>query len=280
MPQEAPDAYEARVRSELQRFYRETVIEVLDAGHTDRDYWLSKVSGIRDELRRADQRALRAVRDLPTLSRPVNAIFRDTYTLDNPHVRPPAMRGSCPVTRSTETDGRSVADPELIVEVQLASALSPRLEAFRQAYADDAHRCWIAVERAETSRVRQQRTSEVRDALRRLATLGVVEFALPPQFLSDSDWGRIVDYSPGRFVLRSDLAERDTLFAPPPPVARLTFLDEDAAARADVVSATMSASRPFHLIVMPIDTPEPALTSRHIFDMRRSLNWRDFVEAL
>jgi hypothetical protein len=168
----------------------------------------------------------------------------------------------------------------LIVDIDLEPSLSERLEAIRQEYADEANRCWIRMPLAETASARQGRTRELREAVRRLLSLGVIEFCVPPAALPDAYWARVINYSPQRFILHVDATERDSLLYPPFSVPRFTLLDETQASSAAAASATMSASRPLHIIVLPLDTRDPTHSSRTVFQMRRSIHWHDFLESI
>src|SRR5207249_4863463 len=124
LPDENDDDFEERQRRTFERFAREVVVRICDPRHWDKAHWNSVVARTRMELRSADEEGVRLVRELRGLRRPLNDIFRQVYSLQDPIVRPPRVAGSCPITRRQNTVSFRAPDPEVTTIAQTGAALS------------------------------------------------------------------------------------------------------------------------------------------------------------
>ena len=96
---ESDQRFEERRRLILERFAKEVAVRIRDTCHSDKAHWDDVVAKTRATLRSADEEGIKAVKELRDMRRPLNEIFRQAYTLENPIVRPPILAGSCPTTR-------------------------------------------------------------------------------------------------------------------------------------------------------------------------------------
>jgi hypothetical protein len=268
--------FEERRRVELAKFYREVVVQVLDGRHSDRHHWDSAVQRVRDGLRASDERDLTDVIGLRDLQRPINEIFRRLYTLTQPSSEPPALHGSCPVTRARGSDHYAQLDPPLLTLDSVQDDCDPRLEEFAQRLADESRRCWIALEPPTNDRRRHRRIEEMRTAVWRLAAMGIVEFALPEHMLSTSDWQQVSMYSPHRFVVRSDLSG-ESASVRPMPLRRVSYIDR---ATERFVGAIMGIARPMHIIIVDPSIADPLMPNRTVLSTRRHSRWDDFLNEI
>lgn len=276
-PGESDEALFARRRRELERFYREVVVDVRDARHSDLSHWAMVVKTVRSDLRAADQRDLDSIIELRDLKRPLNEIFQELYTLTEPSSQPPPLRGSCPITRARLTDRYSGLEPELLTLQLVVEHRNDILEALASRLADESQRCWIAVEPPTDSRRRARWLEELRAVLRCLAACGISEFALPHHACSAADWHQLSAYSPHRFVVRSDLACGDPAHARPMPLRRFSLVDDTSP---EAVAAIMSVSRPLHIIAVSASALDPLIPTRTVLATRQHARWDDFLAEI
>ncbi|WP_437931104.1 protein DpdF [Sorangium sp. So ce291] len=277
---EDDDAFELRRHEAVQRFRREIAVRLRDVRHSDQAHWDTAVSGVRAALRRADQGSYQAVVELHSLTRPLNDMFRDAYTLANLGVIPPRLRGSCPVTRSAGIVHHVSADPEVTSIRRTAASISPPLSRALDPCRDHAGRCWISYEPPDGTRAERKWHGEVRALLRHLVAGGVIELALPGYLLDDDTWDRLVDYSSLRFLLRaSPPSSTCDPYAPELPVPRLTLIGGRCA---DVpsIAGSMQIHRPLHILVLPRHARDPRHPGRNLLDIERHLDWNDLLARL
>ncbi len=271
---ESDDSFERRRAEELRRFYREVVVQVIDPRHSDQAHWMDAVQATRNALRSVDQSELTDVLELRDLRRPLNEIFRKIYTLTDPISEPPVLRGSCPVHRSRGSDQYTFVEPEVLTLDTVEDHLAEPLRSFACRYADASGRCWVTFERPKQGRDRSRWTEELRELLRRFASCGIVEFALPDVGVLPLDWQQIAAYAPSGFVARADLECGDTPHSRPMPLRRFSLLFDDGAVG---VAKIMQICRPLHLIVIPNTTVDPVYPHRVVAETRRHARWSDLV---
>ncbi|WP_437763395.1 protein DpdF [Sorangium sp. So ce281] len=273
-------AFERRRNEAIQRFRREIAVRLRDVRHSDQAHWDTAVAGVRAALRRADQRSYQAVAELRSLTRPLNDVFRDAYTLADLGVIPPRLRGSCPVTRSAGIVHYVSADPEVTSMRPTVASISPSLSRALDPCCDHAGRCWIFYDPPDGTRAERKWHGQVRALLRHLIIGGIIELALPGDMVDDDTWDQLVDYSPLRFLLRVSPASSDyDPHAPELPVPRLTVVGARGA-NVTSIAASMQIHRPIHILVLPRHARDPRHPTRALLDVERHLDWNDLLARI
>jgi hypothetical protein len=139
-PEETVADFENRRARAFEQFSREVALRVEDPLLSDKAHWNDVVALTRGGLRASDERAVALVRELRDLRRPLNEIFREVYTLTDPYVRPPAISGSCPVTRQRRTVSFESSDADLTLPTQTDCILSTELVRALLGCSDEAGR--------------------------------------------------------------------------------------------------------------------------------------------
>lgn len=269
-PGEDADTMALRHQQELSRFYREIAIRLGEWSPADPAYWRETVANLRRLLYGQDARAYDLIRELLNLTRPLNDIFTEVYTLRNPSARPPRLWGSCPFTRARNAVSFVSADPETIPLVRASPAADTDLVRAVGPCTDDARRSWISYMQppSETLELRHWR-QRITIVLRQLAARGVGEFRLPEGMLTPKEWMQILAVAPNQFIVRasSDADPFESLHLP-----RLSFLDHTETSK-PLLDEILRLPRPLHIIMVPRDAPDPsrrgaALLERvHHFDV-------------
>lgn len=272
-------AYEERRRQTLERFFREVAVRIVDPRHLSKNHWDDMVASTRTALRAADEKSLRLVMELRSLGRPLNDIFREIYTLQNPVTRPPRLSGSCPVTRNRGEVSFRSAEPEVAGMERTSAILSADFEQALAPSADEAGRCWVSYETiiGDPRGSRRWRES-VLSLMRYAVAAGVVELSVPDGLLSTSEWSQLISRSSHRFIIRTP-AESDNRFIPEPPVPRLTLLSE-VQARSRELEWAMTADRPRHVLIVPRSTLDSSNPNRRLLDLVRHLRIEDLLSRL
>lgn len=278
-PREDEAIFEERRRQALERFSREVAVRIIDPRHSDKAHWDRSVAATRAALRAADQEGVRLVRELRDLRRPLNEIFREVYTLDDPIVRPPLVAGSCPITRLRGVVSFRSPDPEVTTIVKTAAVLSVGFERALAACADEVGRSWVSYEETtgDAREVRRWR-ERVLSLLRYAVAGGISELSIPDGVLSSSDWSQLTSRAPLRFLIRTKATTHDRL-TPTAPVPRLTLVgirDVDARDLEEV----MIVDRPRHVIVVPRGVADPTRPHRRLLDVVRHLPIEDLLSRL
>lgn len=276
-PDESDEAYAARVDRAFEVFSQEVAIRNVDARHSDKAHWDHVVHGARRALRQADEEALALVLELRDLKRPLSEILRDVYTLANPPVTPPRITGSCPVTRRRQTVSFASDPPTVTGLTRVAGRITPLLDHALRPSIDDAGRSWIAYAALmyDTRHQRKQREN-ILSLLRFAVQGGVIELAVPDDFLGQGEWSLLRASSPTGFLMRA--VEDDDLSLPTQAVPRLTFLSEADADRD--IGRAMIVHRPRHILLVPKEVRDPDNPNRGLLDIVRHLSLDDLLSRL
>jgi hypothetical protein len=271
-------AFEERRRRVFETFSREVGIRLLDPRHSDPRHWEEVVAATRATLRAADYESATLVQQLRNLQMPINDIFREVYTLSDPHLQPPRLAGSCPITRRTKTVSFQSTDPEVMGIKSAAVMLSSELERALAPSKDEVGRFWIAYDAIpKESREFRKWHERLFHLLRYMVSGGVVELSLPQALLSGTDWTQLTMRSSGHFVIRASASEGQG--SGQPFVPRFTFVDPKRNGPAEL-EQIMMIYRPQHIIVVPRATTDPRSPHRRLLDMVRHLSIEEIVDRL
>jgi ATP-dependent DNA helicase RecQ len=276
---ETEEAFEVRRRRTFERFAREVAVRISDTRHWDKDHWNSAVAHTRASLRSSDEEGFELVRQLRNLRRPLNDIFRQVYSLEDPIVRPPRVAGSCPITRKLNIVSFRSPEPEVTAITDTAAALSSDFERALASCSDDVGRAWISYEEVlgdarETRRWKERLLS----LLRHSVTAGITELAIPEGTISNREWTQLTARASLRFLVRAT-PDMDDQRTPAAPVPRLTIISQRNSASMDLERA-MIVHRPRHVIVVPRGVPDPMQPQRRLLDVVRHLSIEDVLARL
>ena len=279
LPDETDERFEARRRGTFERFAREVAVRISDTRHWDKAHWDSAVAHTRATLRSSDEEGVALVRELRDLRRPLNEIFRQVYTLEDPIVRPPRVAGSCPITRKLNIVSFRSPEPEVTAITDTAASLSADFERALAPCSDSAGRAWISYE-AVLGDARETRRWKERllNLLRFSVAAGISELAVPDASLSSREWSQLTARATFRFLVRAttDMDDRST---PAAPVPRLTLIAQNPLVPEDLERA-MIVHRPRHVIVVPRSAPDPTQPRRRLLDVVRHLSIEDVLARL
>lgn len=275
---EDPSAFEERRRRVFQDFARQVGIRLLDPRHSDKKHWETIVARTRETLRAADYESAKLVRQLRDLKVPLNDLFREVYTIDDPPVQPPRLAGSCPITRASNSVGFDSTDPEVLGLTSTGEELSAELERALDPSRDEAGRFWIAYDAApKEARELRKWHGRVLSFLRYLVSGGVIELCLPQGVISRTDWIQLTLRSSQKFLIRCSASDDHS------PgrgcVPRFTLVDEKHNGAVEM-EQIMMVYRPRHIILAPDDTTDPRSPNRHLFDMLGHLSMNEALARL
>jgi hypothetical protein len=275
---ETEEQFAQRRRDVFQRFVAEVVVDISDSQHCNRRHWDSVVARTRARLYAADRQSFDLVRELLSLTRPLNELFRDIYSLADPDIGPPYVAGSCPITRSRGSDTFAAPAPDAIECTVTLSSVDPSLQELVAKYSDAAHRGWVLMPSPGSDLSLQRRThDEVLRCLMLLVHRGILEVGVPDGYFSQRDWDHLRTNSPISFVVRG--GSEDNPFSPPPPLARATVLSVLALPPAQIEKA-MSLQRSTHIILFPDHAVDPRQPARRLRDIVPYCTLDDFISRL
>lgn len=277
-PDEDLARYELRCKDILKRFSREVAVRILDSRHLDKSHWDGVVAQTRVALRRGDEHGLALVQELRNLKRPLNEIFRETYTLSDPPVYVPRMMGSCPVTRRNGTVSFTAADPELTLLGKTDLTLSVALQRALSPCSDSGGRYWVAHDGipGDPRELRRWHENFI-SLLRYVVAGGVMELSVPDGTLSPKEWSQLIMRSANNFIIRAPQIEDGSAAAWQVP--RLTLIGAQPL-NIETVEQSMIVNRTHHIIVVPRSLQDPLARQRRLLDIRRHLSIEDILARL
>ncbi|MBK9170711.1 MAG: ATP-dependent DNA helicase RecQ [Bryobacterales bacterium] len=283
-PQLQPNENETEVqfadrrKAILQRFVAEVVVDIQDSQHSNQQHWNSIVTRTRERLYAADRQSLDLVRELLSLTRPLNELFREIYSLSDPDIQPPYVAGSCPITRSRRSDTFAAPAPDAIECAVTCSSVDSSFQELIAKYCDTPKRCWVLMPSPGSDRSLLRRThEEVLRCLTLLVHRGILEVGLSDGYFSQKDWDHLRTNSPISFIVRG--ASEDDSFSPPPPLPRVTVLSALPLVPAEIEKA-MSLQRTTHIILFPDHAVDPRQPARLLREIVPYCSLEDFILRL
>jgi superfamily II DNA/RNA helicase len=268
--------FEQRRHDAYERFYEEIAVRVVDERHLDEEHWNQVVSRVRSQLYAQDAHAMDLVRELLNLQRPLNDLFREVYKLSDPSVIAPRLLGSCPVTRERNQVSFVSADPDVVSFSRTDLNPDPTLARVLAPCTDGARRSWISYVPypKDALELRQWRRTVV-SVLRQVVSRGVLELSVPDGICEQRDWTQLLAAAAWRFVVRGTVGHGDDSMQLP----RLTFVDPTDA-NTGFIDAILRLPRPQHIIILPIDTPDPDRPGGRLLSRTSHLTFEEFTTRL
>ncbi len=270
--------FHERRRKELERYWTEVSIRVLDPKVFRQEHWEAVVDRSRKDLRAADVEALNFLSQLLSLERPLNDIFREVYTLFEPFLRPPYLPGSCPVTRRIGKAGFESTEPDITTLNRVATYMSLSFQKAIAPCYDHTGRAWIEYDshRSDSGLTR----ARLLQFLRYFVSAGGIEVSIPDGYLAAGEWRQLRERMPLRFLIRTPI---DTSVEEPLqshlPVPRLTILS-GFETQAAVIRPILQVKRPFHIIVLPSTALDPDRPTRRLLDIKPRLTLEEVLDRL
>jgi ATP-dependent DNA helicase RecQ len=202
-PERAPgltdEEYEEIRNAAYEQYWNSLVVRLVDAGHARREVWKQKVERERARSKRSDEQLLERMAEILHARRPYHAIFADTYTVSVEGERsvsvdvvvPPSR---CPVTRR---DGVPIGPRFDLPIPPPIRRVAPASEALRAICVDGPP--LLVTYKPDQWDDRSFRAL-LQTVLKRLAHLGVLEFATPDGWLDSAEAAAVAAEAPARFV--------------------------------------------------------------------------------
>lgn len=270
---ETAEEFEERRHATFEAYARQVSVRVLDDRGAAPGHWERSVSEVRDKLRASDDAGLKLVKELRSLRRPMNELFREVYGLPDLGVRPPRLAGNCPVTRREGTSSERSGGVELLPLRRVGGALA---EGFLRALAmcaDGTGRYWIAYEPVVGDpRAQRRLRDQVLRLIRHAIAAGVVEVSGVDEWVAPDDWKRLTVAAPLGLVMSPQLGEAPGDMATSiDGVARMSIV---GSSKAHVLSlaAVMRVPRETHVIVVPRGLEDPVYGQRDVLSVRAHLS--------
>ena len=267
-----------RWRKQLEKYWTEVSIRILDPKAVRQEHWEAVVDRAREDLRTADSEALKLLGEVLSFERPLNDIFRDVYTLFEPFLRPPYLAGSCPVTRRAGSVSFESTEPEIVTLNRVATSMSLSFQKAVAPCYDHTGRAWIEYDSHRTdSGLKRDRLFQF---LRYFVSAGGIELSIPDGYLDIKEWRQLREGTPFRFLIRTpmDTSVEEPL-QPHLPVPRLTILS-GSETRATIIKPILQVKRPFHIIVLPATALDPDRPARRLLDMKPRLTLEEVLDRL
>jgi hypothetical protein len=249
----------------------------LDTSVHDQSAFEARISTVREERVLEDRESFARVKELTALSRPLDELLRETYSVSAAGIEVARSRSSCPVTRATGQPAWASESPPLhSFHRHCAQASASLLKALRSFGDAPTGILRLSYDPATDPRSRDALDAQIAKLLERLAREGVVEFCVPAPFFKKTSWNRLADLSPHRFVTagpqQGELSEPDLAFP------RLTVLL--ATADSANVRGALIPRAGLHIVVLSKALRDLDRPDRRLVDTVPACPVVDFMRSL
>jgi ATP-dependent DNA helicase RecQ len=271
---ETEAAFEKRIEEEMGSYFLTIPVSIEEERHREIEYWETNIEPIREQLQHARWESFLEMQRLLTANLELGKVLSDCYKLQfrNETVWPALICAGCPVCRQqSRLDEHVFAFPEPaeILHVHLSD-----LTRMREVFGEHLSIVYVACSRDDSTLASGD--GFIRQVLRRLAALGILEFAIPDDWMKCSEWQRLYTASRNQFLIGRQLRDLDTL-ENQLRVPRVTcFLPNELIS---IPSRLTSLPRPMHIVFTDKNTPHVDYPHKKLFDYvpRTDLNdvlWR------
>lgn len=262
---EVEQHFQERQKIALARFSSEVAVRFIHSGHSDRETWDEAVSSARASLRQGEVQSLGRAKELLSLTRPLNDIFAETYTVPRLGLSPHRFNGNCPVSRQRDrVEYDTGPSSECLVQPVLVETLKSTFARSLSACRDEGGRYWLLVEPIPSQSLRRRSAlRQIGDFVGLCIAAGVDAIGLPLSLSRDLDWEVLNGRSPSGFVAKVHVGETlHSDFCVP----TLNFVAEDVTDPA-IVAGVMSLAAPENIILFTSSTLDPRHASRRLVDV-------------
>lgn len=255
-PGEEPDQFELRRRRALDEAAVTAAVEVMVDDVGEYATWLSRVDPVRGALRANDLKTIEDVKRLLRGEEP-GQLFAEVYTIPE--------RGIYLPPRGIE--------PTVVGLRDCVVCLNGSLQALLQAKSDEVGRLFVRYVEPVAGLARSAwREGLLGRALEKAAQGGILEFALPGEFIEPKRWRAMIAVSPTRFVCRVGAMENGS------DRPRLTMLH--GRETIESTAAVLESSACPHVVLFPDHLIDPLYPHRRLQDSRSSMTLDTFLGRL
>lgn len=273
-PEETEEQTEARRDRAFDTYFRSARVRIIDPLHADLATWTAKVEPARKTIHAADEQTLRLMDDVLSGERELAELFGEVYTLAEAgaEVSPVEVCGGCSACRrSSYPWGYSLPVPQL--DGIGSDTLVGPAAALRDRYGDRVIGVYARPRRTRAD-LRRWDDLILNGVLRPLVEAGVMEVAAADHWRDRDDYRRLYALAPGRFVSHRRPDEPDAATGEP-AVPRVTLWEDEAPP-----AWLAELPRPFHLLLIPDDTPDPARPGERYADHHQTLSLPNLIGLL
>jgi hypothetical protein len=272
------EATELTNRRKLDTFAAEVAVSLLDTNHLNPKHWQESVDKLRSRLRSVDQESLRLVQELRALSRPLNELFRSVYTLQEPPVQPPRFLGSCPITRKADSVVFDQVPADCVTDVTVPNNVGSQFLSALQPGTDQHNRVWIGYDAPPPDMLGRRAWKNQQMTLLRFAVAGgIATVDVPLDLLTQAEWRQLSASTQSRFLARDEVDSVDWKSSSL-RLARLSLVEYGASK--ERFARVAGADAPYHVILVPVDYPDPARPDRRFLSVRPHLSLVQAIERL
>jgi len=264
---ESDDDFEERQHQAFARNAISIAVRPTGLGHLDPATWEQRVELARQETLRSDRRSLNQVERLLGGTEKLADLLVEAYTLDADGFRtlPQRVDGNCPASRGEALTRAGYLAPESRLHVTVPTPVDGR---FARLLPPDRRYLLVSVPGPGRGPASDWRKALL-PALRLLVSRGVREIRAVPSWLELPEYRTLYRSARPRIVFHSNLVESPPGLADEWPVPRLTVI-EGGLAVVDLLAGVALSRRPFELILVPEDLPDPERPDRPLIGVRDS----------
>lgn len=266
--EDEPDReFETRRSREIEETFEQVALKIEEPKHKDPEIWGRKgiIEKHRLLTRAADGEAIAGMRRLLRGREEFNQVFRKAYELNDPRVIPTAPKGYCPVTRS-----RGIQDSFYVPTTPVFDfKCTPEITGFLKRR--NKHGEPLLVTYTYPPNRRSKRS--ILELMGKSVALGVCEIAVPKEWLDNRNLRELHDKGLHAFVIIRDISEPTPLNLNEQTTThlelpRISLLGAEEASSPDTFNSVIQATAPFHMILLPSNTPDPDAHWRGFADTR------------
>jgi hypothetical protein len=243
--------------------------------HLNKATWNQVVEKHRLASRKAEEAAIRQLRDLISGQVPFSDVFRRAYRVEDAGIAVGSGTLSCPAARRRGVRRRpgyapaplALESPIWQLGASLARAVGQRQRVFVLLEALEAH-----------SREAKYLRRRIVRLLERLVMDGLREVSTPKDWLRTKGYRRLYRHAQPNLVLHTPLEVTPSPLEDSLQVPRLTLLWPSS--NPQLLEQVLLLERPLHLILLMADAPDLRRPDRAFLDTRTHLTFDDFERML
>jgi len=267
--------FEKRIEVEMGRYFLTVPVTIEEDQHREIDFWTMHVLPIREHLQQESWQGFLQMQRLLAANMEMGERLAECYRLQfrNETVMPTHVCAGCPVCRhENRTDEHIFAFPE---PGEISHIEQPDLSRLRAIFGKQLNLVFVACSRNDATLATGD--TFIRQVLRRLAGMGIMEFAVPDEWMKCTEWQRLHESSRYRFVIGRRLSDHDA-FENEARVPRVTcFLPNEVPT---FPRSLTLLSRPIHIVFIDSNTPHDEYPHRQLFDYIPRTDLSDVLRRL
>jgi len=262
---ETDNDYQKRLETALENYYRTRPVRLTSQGHQDPQVWKKVVEPERRRIHKANSTQIRLMSDIRNARKEFSKILAEIYHIqtESGEIIPERVCGGCPVCRQGDNRISYEPAPEAINIRQV----NDRFFANLLKIVGDSRGGFSAVayKRPSSDSIGNWKR-KILAFLKSAVQKGVGEIASSSQWLNERDYRDLYRFSPYRFVLHTDITEKENPLFARLPIPRISLLDP-VDPPTPIPEHLFLLDRPLHLVVAPEDIPDNHHQYRKFFDV-------------